>query len=82
MKDLIQKLLSFSSNRISSSGGRIRQDMLLFDSLYAAQEIAFILDGEWDGCNGVILLKKDELAVNTAAKLVGAQWCYCEDKSA
>ena len=82
MKDLIQKILSFSSNGISSSGDRIRQDVLLFDSLYAAQEIAFILGGEWDGCNGVILLKKDELAVNTAAKLVGAQWCYCEDKSA
>lgn len=52
------------------------KNILLFDSCDAAVEIAFMLSGEWDGCNGVIVPKCDEIAVNTAASLVGASWCY------
>jgi uncharacterized protein YjbI with pentapeptide repeats len=49
---------------------------VLFDSNYAAQEIAFMLNGEWDECNAVTMPKCDEIAINTAANLIGATWCY------
>ncbi|MBD2431202.1 MULTISPECIES: pentapeptide repeat-containing protein [Fischerella] len=50
--------------------------VLLFDSVAAAHEIAFMLNGEWDECNGVNLSKCDEVAINTAASLVDTSWCY------
>jgi len=53
-----------------------KQNVILFDTPTAANEIAFMLGGEWDGCNGVVLNKCDEVAVNTAASLIQAQWCY------
>ncbi|MBW4671994.1 MAG: pentapeptide repeat-containing protein [Cyanomargarita calcarea GSE-NOS-MK-12-04C] len=49
---------------------------LLFDSSSAAQEIAFMLNGKWDECNAVIMPKCDEIAINTAANLIEATWCY------
>ena len=77
MKDLISRF-SFPKNRFTDFEGwsRLRQDVLLFDESIAAKEIAFMLGGEWDGCNGVVLHKCDEVAVNTAASLMGAKWCY------
>lgn len=59
-----------------------RQHVLLFDSESAAQEIAFMLGGEWDECNGITVYKFDQVAVNTAASLVGAKWCYRGDRVA
>lgn len=53
-----------------------QQTVLLFDSIAAAQEVAFMLQGEWDGCNGVLMTKCDGVAVNTAASLMEAAWCY------
>ncbi|MDZ8052593.1 MAG: pentapeptide repeat-containing protein [Aulosira sp. ZfuVER01] len=53
-----------------------KQSVLLFNSIVAANEIALMLNGQWDGCNGVILDQCDEVAVNTAAKLTEATWCY------
>ncbi len=53
-----------------------KESILLFDSIAAASEIAFVLNGQWDGCNGVIITKCDEVAVNTATKLLEATWCY------
>jgi uncharacterized protein YjbI with pentapeptide repeats len=53
-----------------------KQFVLLFDSITAAQDIAFMLNGEWDGCNGVLMNKCDEVAVNTATSLIEATWCY------
>lgn len=78
IKDLILRTFSFSIDRFSSfkSWSSLRQDVLLFDSSAAASDIAFMLGGEWDGCNGVVVSKCDEVAVNTAANLVGAKWCY------
>lgn len=55
---------------------RHKDSVLLFDSIAAASEIALMLNGEWDGCNGVIIAKCDEIAVNTAAKLKITTWCY------
>ncbi|MBW4560456.1 MAG: pentapeptide repeat-containing protein [Mojavia pulchra JT2-VF2] len=49
---------------------------ILLDSVPAAGEIAFMLGGEWDGCNGVVMPKVDEVAVNTAVKLLETAWCY------
>lgn len=53
-----------------------QQTVLLFDSIAAAQEVAYMLQGEWDGCNGVLMSKCDEVAINTAASLMEAAWCY------
>lgn len=50
--------------------------VLLFDSIAAASDIAFMLKGEWDGCNGVEIAKCDEVAVKTAAAMIQAEWCY------
>ncbi|MDZ8135727.1 MAG: pentapeptide repeat-containing protein [Nostoc sp. DedQUE04] len=55
---------------------RHKESVLLFDSITAANEIALMLNGQWDGCNGVIITSNDEIAVNTAAKLLQATWCY------
>jgi hypothetical protein len=76
MKELIQRLfLQNRFTRLNNSYGGTKY-FLLFDSSWAAQEIAFMLSGEWDGCNGVLLTKFDRVAVNTAASLLGASWCY------
>lgn len=53
-----------------------QQTVLLFDSIAAAQEVAYMLQGEWDGCNGVLMTLCDEIAINTAASLMLAAWCY------
>ncbi len=76
MKELIRRL--FLQNRVtrSNSSSDGTKYLILFDSSWASQEIAFMLSGEWDGCNGVVLTKLDRAAVNTAASLVGASWCY------
>jgi hypothetical protein len=55
---------------------RSQKTVLLFDSIAAAHEISFMLNGEWDECNGVSMSKCDEVAINTAACLVDTSWCY------
>jgi uncharacterized protein YjbI with pentapeptide repeats len=55
---------------------RHKESILLFDSIAAANDIAMMLNGQWDGCNGVVMAKCDEVAVNTASKLLAATWCY------
>lgn len=52
---------------------------LLFDSHIAAHEIAWMLRGNWDGCNGVSFISPDEEAVDVAAKLHRANWCRTGD---
>ncbi len=32
--------------------------------------------GQWDKCNSVVLCVTDEIAIETAAKMVEARWCY------
>jgi hypothetical protein len=77
MKDLLQRF-SFLKDSITglNSWSCSTKYILLFNSSDAAVDIAFMLGGQWDGCNGVIVPKLDEVAVNTAASLVGASWCY------
>ncbi|MEZ2237629.1 pentapeptide repeat-containing protein [Microcoleus sp.] len=50
--------------------------VLLCDSVAAASEMAFMLDGEWDGCNSLILPKCDQVAIEAAASLLETSWCY------
>ncbi|MBG1266535.1 hypothetical protein [Nostoc sp. WHI] len=38
-----------------------KYSVLLFDSTATASEIALMLNGEWDGCNGVIVASGDEV---------------------
>jgi hypothetical protein len=77
MKDLIRRF-SFPNNRFTAFEGWSRPGryVLLFDSSQAAENLAFMLGGQWDGCNGVVMYKCDDVAVNTAASLVEAKWCY------
>ena len=70
MKNILHRLLGFNNSSARS------QSVLLFDEPGAASDIAFMLGGQWDGCNGVILDKCDDVAVNTVAKMIGASWCY------
>jgi uncharacterized protein YjbI with pentapeptide repeats len=53
-----------------------KQTILLFDSVAAASDIAFMLNADWDGCNGVLMPNDDEIAVKNAADLMQARWCY------
>lgn len=80
MKNLWQKLLLLKDRVTESSNGFGEDCTLLFDSCYAAEDVAFMLGGQWDNCNGVVVSVTDEIAIATAAKLVDARWCY-EGKS-
>ncbi len=68
MKNLLHRLI----------GLEVKQEptILLFDSCEAASEIAFMLRGDWNNCNGVAVDKIDEIAIDTAANLIQAKWCY------
>ena len=48
---------------------------LLFNSVQAAQEVAYTLRAEWDGLNCVILYKVDRAALETAIALAQAEYC-------
>lgn len=50
--------------------------IVLFDSCEAASDIAFMVGGNFDDCNGVAVDKVDEIAIDTAANLIQAKWCY------
>lgn len=76
MKDLWQKLLLLTGSITGLNNGSIKHPTLLFDSCYAAENVAFMLGGQWDKCNSVVLSVTDEIAIETAAKMVEAQWCY------
>lgn len=84
MKNPLQKRFSLALNQLTGMkllSGR-RTDVLLFDSSAAASDIAFMLGGQWDGCNGIVMPSSDKVAVNTAANLVGASWCHQGDSTA
>ena len=76
MKDLWQKLFSFKDSITELSNSNWEHPTLLFDSCYAAENVAFMLGGQWDNFNSVVLSVVDEIAIETAAKIVDAQWCY------
>ena len=50
--------------------------VVLSDSIASAEELAFMLGGEWDSCNGITLTQYDSVAVREAAALIGAKWCH------
>lgn len=82
MNNLLRQLTSLKNSFTGLNSWAQLKEYLLFDSSWAAQEIAFMLSGEWDGCNGVVVTKFDHVAVNTAASLVGACWCHSGAHSA
>lgn len=84
MKNLLRSNLSEIFNRFTNSKNSSNQTpgILLFDSITTAQDIAFMLGGEWDECNGVTIPEYDEVAINTATKLSGASWCKIGAKNA
>ena len=82
MNDLIRRLSFGKKFTALTRQLWLRQNVLLFDSSAAAKEIAFMLGTEWDGCNGVLMNKSDKVAVDTAASLVAARWCYSGDSLA
>jgi len=48
---------------------------LLFDSVRAAQEVAYSLAGHWDQCNGVILVQVDQAALKLTTELLETGYC-------
>ncbi|MEG3850160.1 pentapeptide repeat-containing protein [Microcoleus sp. herbarium19] len=52
------------------------ETVLLCDSTAAASDMAFMLGGEWDGCNSLVLPKCDKVAIEAAASLLETSWCY------
>lgn len=78
MINLLKRLeaLTFSVRKPSSKSA-----CLLFDSVDAACDLALMVNGQWDGCNGVVVDSFDPVAVNTAASLVGVRWGQPGDKS-
>ncbi len=52
------------------------ETVLLCDSIAAASDMAFMLNGDWDGCNSLVLPKSDKVAIEAAASLVETSWCY------
>jgi uncharacterized protein YjbI with pentapeptide repeats len=52
------------------------ETVLLCDSIAAASDMAFMLNGEWDGCNSLVLPKCDKVAIEAAASLLETSWCY------
>ena len=52
------------------------ESVLLCDSIAAASEMAFMLGGEWDGCNSLVLPNCDKVAIETVASLLETSWCY------
>ncbi|HAA30081.1 MAG TPA: pentapeptide repeat-containing protein [Cyanobacteria bacterium UBA8553] len=84
MKDFLRRKHSLALNQLIGMKlvSAPKPDVILFDSLNAASDIAFMLGGEWDGCNAVVMANQDEVAVNTVAKLVGTSWCHQGDSTA
>lgn len=80
MKDLWQQLqavaAAIANSQIESKTAR----QVLFDCPHAAENVAFMLNGKWDNCNGVTLSTIDEIALETSAKMTDSSWCY-EGKS-
>jgi DNA-binding transcriptional ArsR family regulator len=54
-------------------------NIILLDSVEAAQEVAYSLRAIWDGCNGVEIPDFDPAALKTAASLAECQWCEVGD---
>jgi hypothetical protein len=38
--------------------------------------MAFVLNGEWEGCNSLVLPKCDKVAIEAAASLLETSRCY------
>lgn len=78
MKNPLQTRFSSALNQLTGRNlfSGHTKNVLLFDCASAARDIASMLGGEWDGCNSIVMPSSDEVAVNTAANLVGASWCY------
>jgi len=76
VKDLLQKFSSLKDGLVRLSNRSGENHVLLFDSSGAAQDVAFMLGGQWDECNSVVLPGSDEVAIETAVRLVEARWCY------
>lgn len=54
-------------------------DTFVFDSVKAAQEVAYMLRGNWDGCNSIELTNQsDKTALKLAASICSAQYCQAE----
>jgi uncharacterized protein YjbI with pentapeptide repeats len=52
------------------------ETVLLCDSIAPASDLAFMLNGEWDGCNSFVVPKCDKVAIEAAASLLETSWCY------
>jgi hypothetical protein len=56
---------------------QLKPETVLFcNSIAAASDMAFLLNGEWDECKSFVLPKSDKVAIEAAASLLETSWCY------
>lgn len=77
MNNLLQQL-----TEIFASSNKDNSCVILLERIASADELAFMLGGEWDNCNSVTLTKYDRVAISSAAALIGAEWCLYGDSVA
>lgn len=53
--------------------------VILFESITAAREVAYILRGEWDGYNSLFIRHLNTAAIELAASLIEAEFSYAGD---
>lgn len=53
--------------------------ILLFSSALAAEEAAWMIQGEWDECNGVFAFNPDKALIRAAAAMLKTEFCYKGD---
>ena len=59
--------------KLDAVGRKVGRKIILFDTPQAAENVAFMLRGDWDGCNSVSFAVFDDEAIVTAAALEQAE---------
>lgn len=79
----LQEMADFYGTGVEELGENSTSDaayVLLVGSIDAAIEIAWMLRGDWDGCNGILLPHPiDEVAVEQASQLQKTEFCEAGD---
>ncbi len=50
--------------------------ILLYGSVLAAEDAAWMFRGQWDGCNGVVVCNPDKAAIWAASAILNTEFCY------
>ena len=72
-------LIDLVAKSLHSRARKVGPIIVLFDPAVAAQSVAFMLKAKWDGCNSISIAVFDDEAIETAASLQKAEFCYFGD---